>query len=71
MEELSDNLLIAEMLVHNGADIGVGQMAIAEGTRPNREVGAVVATALATTWAYLAGVGEPCLRNGLFECKTE
>jgi hypothetical protein len=71
MEEISDKLLIAEMLVHNSADIGVGQMAIAEGTRPDGEVGTVVATALAPTWADLAGVGESGLCNGLFECGTE
>jgi hypothetical protein len=71
MEVLSDNLLIAEMLVHNGADIGVGQMAITEGTRPNREIWTVVAATLTATGTYLAGVGESGLRNGEFEGVAE
>ena len=71
MEVLSDNLLIAEMLVHNGADIGVRQMTIAERTGPDGEVGAVIAATLTATRSDLAGVGESGLRNGEFEGVAE
>ena len=64
---LAGELAVHQMLRDDGADVGMGEMAIAERTGPDGEVGAVITATLTTTWADLAYCVESCVLYRLLE----
>jgi hypothetical protein len=63
MEQVFDNLLLAQMLGDDGGDVVVGEATIAKGPRPNGQIGAVVAPPLTATGPHIA----TCAEIGLFK----
>jgi hypothetical protein len=64
MEQGFDDVLLAKMGVYDGGDMVVGEAAIADGSRPNRHIRAVVAPPLTATGPHIAVGGE----IGLLKC---
>ena len=71
MQEFADNRLLPQVLLHNLLDARDGEVAVADGPRPNGQVGTVVAAPLAATGAYVAGVSEAGMGNGVDEGGAE
>ena len=65
MEQGFDDVLLAEMGVYDGGDVVVGETTIAKGSRPNGQIGAVVAPPLAATGTYIAACAEIGLLKGI------
>ena len=68
---LAGELAVQQMARDDGADIRMRQMAIAERTWPDGEVGAVITAALTATRADLAGCVETRFADSLFEGVTQ
>lgn len=71
VEEGLDDGVLAEMQRDDGLDVCRGEVAIAERPGPDGEIGAIVATTLATTRAEFDGVGERVAAQGGFEGGAE
>lgn len=71
MQEFADNCLLPQVILHNLLDARDGEVAVADGPRPNGQVGAVVAAPLAATGPYVAGVSEAGMGNGVDEGGAE
>lgn len=65
MEQGVDNLLLTQMLGDDGGDMVVGQATIANGPRPNGQIGAVVAPSLTATSPHIATCSEIGLLKGI------
>jgi hypothetical protein len=71
MQVLSGELPVHKVVRYDGTDVGMGEMAIAERTWPDGEIGAVITTALTATRADLAGCIETRFADSLFEGVTQ
>ena len=67
MQVLSGELPVHKVVRYDGTDVGMGEMAIAERTGPDGEVGAVITAALTATRADLAYCVESCVLYRLLE----
>jgi hypothetical protein len=65
MEQGVDNLLLTQMLGDNGGYMVVGEATVANGPRPNGQIGAVVAPPLTATGTHIATCAEIGLLNGI------
>ena len=65
MEQGFDDVLLAEMGVYDGGDMVVGEATVANGPRPNGQIGAVVAPPLTATGTHIATCSEIGLLNGI------
>lgn len=64
MEQGFDDVLLAKMGVYDGGDMVVSEATIANGSRPNGQIGTVVAPPLTATGPHIAVGGE----IGLLKC---
>lgn len=71
MQEFADNRLLPQVLLHNLLDARDGEVTVADGPRPNSQVGTVVAAPLAATGPYVACVSESCSVNRIDEGSAE
>ena len=71
MQVLSGELSVHKVVRYDGTDVGMSEMAIAERTWPDGEIGAVITTALTATRADLAGCIETRFADSLFEGVTQ
>lgn len=65
MEQGVDDLLLAEMLSDDGGDVVVGEAAVADWSRPNRQIRTVVAPPLAATGPHITTCAEIGLCEGI------